>query len=109
MYIPDSLIKHWANLGEDIANAAPVLVQVTIASGQSLSSAAALGGYKIIGFALPAAFTKAHLTFQASWDGTNYYEIFDSSRRNTTLNQIDLDADPARRRLTLLLKEETDD
>jgi hypothetical protein len=82
-----------ARLLNDVANAAPVLVPVTIASGQSLSSAGALGGYKIIGFALPAAFTKAHLTFQASWGG-DYYEIFDTSRRDTTLNMVDLDADP---------------
>jgi hypothetical protein len=83
-----------AQLLNNTANAAPVLVPVQISSGQSLSSAGALGGYKIIGFALPAAFTKAHLTFQACWDGANYYEIFDTSRRGTTLNMVDLDADP---------------
>jgi hypothetical protein len=76
------------------ANAAPTIVPVTISSGQSLSSAGVLNGFKIIGFALPAAFTKAHLTFQASWNGTDYFEIFDTNRRDLTLNEVDLDADP---------------
>jgi hypothetical protein len=83
-----------ARLLNDVANAASVLVPVTIASGQSLSSAGALNGFKVVGFLMPAAFTKAHLTIQASWDGSNYYEIFDTSRRDTTLNMVDLDADP---------------
>jgi hypothetical protein len=76
------------------ANEAPTLVQVVIASGQSLSSAGVLNGYKIVGLALPAAWTKCHLTFQASYNGTDYFEIFDINRRDPTLNEIDLDADP---------------
>src|ERR1700687_5920582 len=83
-----------ARLLNDVANAAPVLVPVTIASGESLSSAGAMNGFQVVGFLLPAGFTKAHLTFQASYDGSNFYEVFDMSRRNTTLNMVDLDADP---------------
>jgi hypothetical protein len=39
-----------ARLLNDVANAASVLVPVTIASGQSLSSAGALNGFKVVGF-----------------------------------------------------------
>jgi hypothetical protein len=86
-------IGELAQLVNNVANAAPVLVPVTISSGQSLSSAGALNGYKVIGFALPAAFTKSHLTFQASWNGVDYYEVFDTNRRDAN-NMTDLDADP---------------
>jgi hypothetical protein len=83
-----------SQLINSVANAAPVLVPVTISSGQSLSSAGALNGYKVIGFVMPAAFTKSHLTFQGSWNGADFSEIFDSNRYDLTDKLHDLDADP---------------
>ncbi len=94
MFINDPLVKRWNQLAADFANAPAVLIPVTILNGESLSSAAALNGLKLVGFALPAAFTKAHFTFQISWDGTTYYEVLDTTRRDPTLNEVDLDADP---------------
>lgn len=75
-----------------LADAAPTLVPVTIANGQSLSSAGALNGLKPIGFALPASFTKCDLSFQVSWDGSTWFEVLDSGRHDET--GLDLDADP---------------
>lgn len=50
---------------------------VTIANGASLSSAAAVGGKGAIVTAIimPAAWTAAGLSFQASHDGTTWYEV----------------------------------
>jgi hypothetical protein len=93
-----SMSKSMIAPGED----PPVLVSVTISSGESLSSAGnltppnATGAYKIVGFALPAAFTKAHIQFQVSWDGSNFFEIFDFARytADTPYRYQDADADP---------------
>ncbi|NTU77322.1 MAG: hypothetical protein HGA90_05865, partial [Alphaproteobacteria bacterium] len=44
-------------------------VTATIASGTSLSDAQNLGGLRLFGLVMPAAWTTANLTFQASFDG----------------------------------------
>jgi hypothetical protein len=47
--------------------------EVTIASGASLSNAAAIPpSHTLVGILMPAAWDAASLTFQGSWDGTNY-------------------------------------
>lgn len=54
---------------------------VTIANGAALSSAADLtayiqsGGKHVVGLIMPAAWTTANITMQASEDGTNFSDI----------------------------------
>jgi hypothetical protein len=48
---------------------------VTIANGQSISNAADLQSGHLLGFALPAAFTGATITFQVSVDGLTYQAL----------------------------------
>lgn len=52
---------------------------VTIANGESLSGAVDLKGRKLVGIVMPAAWTSASLTFQASPDGTNYFNLYDGA------------------------------
>ncbi len=59
---------------------------VTIANGASLSGAVDLGGRKLVGIIMPDTWTAAALTFQASPDGTNFFNVYD---------------DPTERRLTV--------
>ncbi len=48
---------------------------VTIANGATLSSAADLTGYALVGIIMPAAFTGTSITFSMSDDGTTFYAI----------------------------------
>jgi hypothetical protein len=48
----------------------------TIANGASLSDAVALGGNVIVGFGMPAAWTAAELTFQGSFDGASFFDLY---------------------------------
>lgn len=60
---------------------------LTILSGAALSETLQLDGRALVGIFMPAAWTAASLTFQASLDGTtwaNYYIRVD----NTTLSEL---------------------
>lgn len=59
----------------------PVITSVDtlIASGTSLSAAIDLRGTTMVGVIMPASWTTANLSFQASVDGQNYYDIYDMS------------------------------
>lgn len=50
---------------------------VTIAINESLSGAADLDQYTLAAVVLPAAWTAAALTFQVTYDGTNYFDLSD--------------------------------
>lgn len=55
----------------DVANA-------TIANGQSLSGAVNLGGLRLFGIVMPAAWTAANLTYQMSHDsGVTWINMYD--------------------------------
>lgn len=54
-------------------------VDVTIASGASLSGAANLGGLHAVGVLMSAGWTAANLTFQISVDGVTYYDLYDKT------------------------------
>lgn len=54
-----------------------ITTTVTIASGASLSGAADLDQYTLAAVVLPAAWTAAALTFQVTYDGTNYFDLSD--------------------------------
>ena len=52
----------------------------TIANGQSLSGAIDLGATRLFAIGMdPTAWTAAALTFKASLDGTNYFDLVDST------------------------------
>lgn len=52
---------------------------VTITNGTSLSNAALLQKYRLVGILMPATWTAAAMTFQVSVDGTNFFDLYDSS------------------------------
>jgi hypothetical protein len=59
---------------------------VTIASGASLSGAARLpNGHCLVGIVMPAAWTAANLTFQASEDGAAYANLYDKNGTEITV------------------------
>ena len=51
----------------------------TIANGASLSDALTLNGGRLTVIEMSAAWTAAALTFQASMDGTNYFNVYDDN------------------------------
>ena len=51
----------------------------TITSGQSISPEVALGQKTLVGIIMPAGWDAAGLTFQATPDDQNFFELFDSS------------------------------
>lgn len=51
---------------------------VTIANGASLSDAEDVRGLLLVGITMPAAWTAADLSFQASADGTTYNDAYDA-------------------------------
>lgn len=58
-------------------------VEVAIANGSALSAEVALGARALHGIAMPAAWTAADLTFQASIDGgTTWLELTDPASGN---------------------------
>lgn len=63
-------------------NAVPLgqtsLASVTIAAGASLSGAIDLATMRLSGIVVPAAWTTANLTFQASADGATFNDLYDA-------------------------------
>lgn len=54
-----------------------ITTTVTIASGASLSGAADLDQYTLAAVVLPGTWSTAGLTFQVTYDGTNYFDLSD--------------------------------
>lgn len=48
-------------------------INATIPNGTAITNAIDLGGKKLAGIIMPAAWTTADLTFQASWGGQSAY------------------------------------
>jgi hypothetical protein len=57
---------------------------VAIANGASLSDAVNLAGFRAVGIQMPSAWTAANLTFQASFDGTTYVDLYDDAGNEQT-------------------------
>lgn len=57
----------------------------TIASGESLSGVIDCLGYTLVGLQMPAAWTAAVLTFQASIDGATYADLYDEDGAEVTV------------------------
>lgn len=58
---------------------------VTIASGQSLSAAIDLAGTTMLGLLMPASWTTANLTLQASADGVTFADVYTEAGSEKTL------------------------
>jgi hypothetical protein len=56
----------------------------TIANGAALSDAVELGAYEPLAVVMPAAWTAAGLSFQASFDGAAYVDVHDAAGELTT-------------------------
>jgi hypothetical protein len=66
-------------MGAPVVSLALETRTVTIANGASLSDAVDLGGRKLIAIDMPASWTAASLTFQASVDGTTFDNVYDGA------------------------------
>jgi hypothetical protein len=53
---------------------------VTIANGQSVSGVIDLEDLSLVGLVMPAAWTAASLTLEGSYDGTNFFSVYDESQ-----------------------------
>lgn len=61
-----------------VRSAGRTTATATIASAASLSGAVDLAASALAGLQMPAAWTAANLTFQVSFDGTTYADLYDS-------------------------------
>lgn len=52
-------------------------IDVVVASGASLSAAAFVNDWGLVRVVLPASITGTSMTFQASYDGTTYNNLYD--------------------------------
>lgn len=57
---------------------------VTIANGASLSGALNIASRNFFGIIMPSSWTSASLTFQGSFDGTTYYNLYDEGGNEVT-------------------------
>lgn len=57
----------------------------TISAGNSLSAEVALGEKTLVGIVMPGTWTAASLTFQATPDDINFYEMYDSAGNEITV------------------------
>lgn len=63
---------------DGVLSAGRTTVSATIANGASLSAAIDLGDSRALAaIVMPASWTTANLTFQASPDGTSYFDLYD--------------------------------
>jgi hypothetical protein len=59
--------------------------KATIAASGSLSNAINVDGKRICGIQTPSAWTAADLTFQASFDGVTYNDVYDEAEAEVTV------------------------
>lgn len=57
----------------------------TIANGASLSAAVHLHANRLFAIQMPASWTAANLTFQGSFDGTTYADLYDDTGTEVTV------------------------
>jgi hypothetical protein len=60
-------------------------VSATIAASGTISAAVSMEGTDLVGLFMPAAWTAGVLTFQASYDGTNFSDAYDIYGSEITL------------------------
>ncbi|MCK1501484.1 hypothetical protein [Bradyrhizobium sp. 188] len=61
------------------------LEPITILSGQSLSASVHLHQQRLFGILMPAGWDAAALTFQASIDNTNFFDVYDDGGNVLTM------------------------
>ena len=66
-------------MGQPVVSQALEVMTASIDNGASLSGAVDLGGRKLAAIDMPAAWTAANITFQASADGITYDDLYDNS------------------------------
>lgn len=59
--------------------------EVTIASGATESTAAYLGGTRCVAIVTPSSITGTSLTLKGSFDGVNYFDLYNSSGTKLTI------------------------
>ena len=69
------------NITDDLAQ----IITVTIANGASLSDAADMKGHSLVALEMPAAWTAADITFEASPDGVTYNDVHIEAGTERTL------------------------
>lgn len=67
------------------------LEPAVIANGEAVSGAIHLHGMALFALQMPASWTAADLTFQGSYDGTTYANVYDE-----TGDEVTVDADASR-------------
>lgn len=65
-------------MAQKVVSELPVAVSVTIANGASLSGAIDCSEGRPARIVIPSAWTTANLTFQTSYDGTTYNDLYDA-------------------------------
>lgn len=58
-------------------------ISVTILNGQSLSGAADLRGFELCALVFPAAWTAAGVSFQVSYDGVTFQDLYNATAEVT--------------------------
>jgi hypothetical protein len=83
---PDVYALSISPMGDSAFSTAPITdsVTVTIADGQSLSDAAAIADYRLVGL-IVGTWTSAAITFQVSQDGNTYYNLYDDAGNEVTI------------------------
>lgn len=66
-------------MGAPVVSQALETLTCTIESGASLSGAVDLGGRKLVAIDMPASWTAASLTFQASVDNSTWDDLYDGA------------------------------
>lgn len=77
---PDGLTR-----AQVVAGAQPATTTATIAISSSLSSAVELTDGPLVRLVIPSAWTTANITFQTSYDGTNYADLYDKAGTEYTV------------------------
>ena len=66
-------------MGATVISEAVETKTAVIANGASLSGDVDLGGRKLVAIVMPGTWTAASLTFQASPDGVNFFNVYDGA------------------------------
>ena len=70
-------------MGATVISEAVETKTAVIENGGSLSGIVDLGGRKLVAIVMPAAWDAAGLAFQASPDGTNFFNVYDGATERT--------------------------
>lgn len=76
--VPEVEIKNDAGNPMPVAKVQQSVVDCLIANGASLSSGIDLGVYRLVGITLPAVFEPTLLSFQSSYDGATWSNVYGS-------------------------------